>query len=779
MDRYGGQMTMKRLVFALLTILMACASTYALADMAQDITALCTLNHHGRKSGALYDRKYTSYWNSNEERNPALDIHTPEGLQAQYLYICFGDMPNAWAIEEEVGGEWRTLINGSNQYAHTFLDLGGKTHFRLIETSGKTVQFKINEIFIFTAGDVPDWVQRWEPPVDKADILLLVAHPDDELIFFGGTIPTYAVERNASVVIAYMCYSNTTRRSELLNGLWMMGVRNYPIIGTFYDAYTRKLEDAYKKWPIHEAQQFVMSIIRRYKPEVMLTHDISGEYGHGAHKLCADVAQYCVENAANPSVLSESAGLFGVWQVKKLYLHLYGENPIVMNWNVPLSAFGGKTGLEIAQDAYLFHVTQQKTDFTVTDQGETSNALFGLAYSAVGPDIVGGDFMENIPTSSSDFPLPAATDSTPAPVDTQAKSSSAQMPISVQADTLPSEAVPEEEAAPLSDYEPASEAIPEMPFESTQEPMPEHEQTSGNKVFATVAWPANLTAQLDSYGYPVEGETVYMDETQGIWFYASPTLVVRIDRFFDSDAVLTWYEAHIFCDTQKERLGAILYNEENPLKTHVQPKKIAREKQVVFGMNTDYYSYRVGRKTITGMVIRGRKVFYDRVPEANRRQFPNLDTLAMYEDGSWAVYHSDELTAQQYLESGAIDVFSFGPYLVRNGEINPFIEKMTNGKTPQPRCAIGMIEPGHYYAMLAEGRIRNQSVGVGVPFLAQHMYEKGCKEALNLDGGQTAVMTFMGEQITRIGKYNGGKTNPRQTTELIAIGHSDLINLDE
>ena len=178
------------------------------------------------------------------------------------------------------------------------------------------------------------------------------------------------------------------------------------------------------------------------------------------------------------------------------------------------------------------------------------------------------------------------------------------------------------------------------------------------------------------------------------------------------------------------------------------------------------------------MVIRDKQVFYDRVPAANRRQFPNLDTLAMLEDGSWRVFHSDEHSAQEYLDMGAVDVFSFGPYLIRDGEINPFIAEMTNGKTPQPRCAIGMVEPGHYYAVLAEGRIRNISIGVSIAQMAELMQKGGCKEALNLDGGQTAVMLFMGEQISRIGKYDGGKTNARTTTEIIGVGHSDLINPD-
>lgn len=295
------------------------------------------------------------------------------------------------------------------------------------------------------------------------------------------------------------------------------------------------------------------------------------------------------------------------------------------------------------------------------------------------------------------------------------------------------------------------------------------------KPVADVEWPDD-TQVKDGKGYLLTGEYVYDNAEEGLWFYASPTLVVRIDRIVDAENTLTWYEARVFCDPSEERFGVVLHNPEKPRAQHVQAAQIAREKQVVFGMNTDYYTYRVGRNTITGMVIRNKEIFFERVPKANRNQFPNLDTLALNEDGSWGVYRSDELTAEEYLLRGAVDVLSFGPYLVREGVPNPFLEEMINGKTDQPRCAVGMIEPGHYFALLAEGRIRNVSVGVSVAFLAEHMLAEGCVEAINLDGGQTAVMTFMGNQISRIGKYDGGKTSARATTEILGVGFSDLID---
>ena len=728
-------------------LLLAAAS----AEPASEITSRCTITSPGRKTGSVHDGKYTSYWSSTETRNPVLEFKTPGGEPAAWLYICFGEIPAKWAVEKEENGSWTPVHEEEAGYAHVVVPLYGAKHFRLTDTTGKKTKFKINEVFVFGEGDLPDWVQTWEPTLEKADLMAVAAHPDDELLFFGGTIPYYGVELGKKVVVVYMSYSNTTRRSELLNGLWSMGVRNYPVIGGFHDTYSSKLDGAYQRWRKSEVDAFLAETVRRYRPEVIVTHDTDGEYGHGAHKLCADAVRRCVEHAADADYERASWEAFGGWQVKKLYLHLAKENEIVMNWRVPLESQGGRTALEAAAEAYRLHVTQQTTDFEVTDEGPTGCARFGLVYSTVGPDEERNDFLEHI--AADEAPEPQAVE----------ESADAAPPLT-----------PEETAAPAEKAEDETgESAGER--EKADEPIPDPEEAVYGKAKATVDWPMEKPA-LDIWGYPLEGECVLEDAENGVWFYASPTLVVRIDRIFDAENVVTWYEAQVFCDLDRERFGSILYNPEKPQKKHVQAELIAKQRQVVFAMNTDYYTYRLGRKTMIGMIIRGGKVFFDRVPEANRRQFPNLDTLAMYEDGRWAVFHSDELKAEEYLSDGAVDVFAFGPYLVRGGERNPFLEKMKNGKTEQPRCAIGMVEPGHYFALLAEGRMQKISVGVSVDFLADHMLAAGCTEALNLDGGQTALMTFMGTRITRIGRYAGGRTTPRETTEIMGIGHSDRID---
>ena len=376
-----------KILRALLALALLLTPMRALAQEAKALTADCVITSGKAKTTAAHDGDYTTAWRSERVRRPYLEFELPEGETAGYLYVCFTEMPQSWAVEERVDGKWRVVAEGGTDYLHALVELNGQNRFRIVENSGITTRLKLNEVFVFGAGDLP---------VEKADLLVLATHPDDELIFFGGTIPTYAVEQKKNVVVAYMSYATAARRSELLNGLWHMGVRNYPVIGTFGDSYSTHMDDMYARWGKEKVRRYVMGLIRQYKPDVMVTHDKGGEYGHGAHKVTSDASVYCVENAADASVLPALAEAYGTWTVKKLYLHMGEENVIRMDWNVPLSAMGGKTGEQLAQEAFLLHVTQQKTRYVVTDEGKTGNAKFSLVYTTVGPDTVGGDFFENV-----------------------------------------------------------------------------------------------------------------------------------------------------------------------------------------------------------------------------------------------------------------------------------------------------------------------------------------------------------------------------------------------
>ena len=61
----------------------------------------------------------------------------------------------------------------------------------------------------------------------------------------------------------------------------------------------------------------------------------------------------------------------------------------------------------------------------------------------------------------------------------------------------------------------------------------------------------------------------------------------------------------------------------------------------------------------------------------------------------------------------------------------------------EPRMAIGQIAPLDYVLVLAEGRSKD-SRGVNHEELAGFMFDLGCMQAFNLDGGNSATMVFNG-----------------------------------
>ena len=92
-----------------------------------------------------------------------------------------------------------------------------------------------------------------------------------------------------------------------------------------------------------------------------------------------------------------------------------------------------------------------------------------------------------------------------------------------------------------------------------------------------------------------------------------------------------------------------------------------------------------------------------------------------------------------------------------------------------------MAEPGHYVDVLCEGRVgkkngMERSTGVMMENLAQIMQEEGCQIAVNLDGGQTAVVAFMGKQLNRVVKSD---PSGRPEVEVLAFGTSQKIENGE
>ncbi|MBQ8082145.1 MAG: PIG-L family deacetylase [Clostridia bacterium] len=391
---------MKRIfVFLALALALLGLAGGAQASEARDITEQATIRVSSKPNAAyrVTDRDYKTIWTSNKERKAHIEVTSPEPVYG--VYLCLGsDKTAPWVIEVQEGKTWTAVARGEGLYGHEYVAVEGLTHFRIAWDTNAQKTFAVNEVYLLSEGDLPSWVQVWKPSVEKADLMILVGHPDDEMLFFGGMIPTYAGEKQMNVVVCYLTCGTPGRRSELLNGLWYCGVRNYPDIGDFWDKYSLKLKTQYDIWGKTKVLKYVTALIRRYQPEVIATQDVNGEYGHGAHRVCADACLQCVTLAADESKYTESVKQYGVWQPKKLYIHMYKDNQVEFDWDIPLNSQGGKTGFETAVEAYKLYVSQQQPQYRVEPRDSVKSCyLFGLAFSTVGPDVVKEDMFENIP----------------------------------------------------------------------------------------------------------------------------------------------------------------------------------------------------------------------------------------------------------------------------------------------------------------------------------------------------------------------------------------------
>jgi len=361
-------------------LLLVSAASAALAAEAVDLTGDCTfdLSYTKKSERSMIDRKSTTTWESHKNRNPWVEITAPAGVPIQGLYICFATMPDSYEIQVDNGNGWETVKEGDTRFYHTYVPLAPAQKVRLYVRDENAFQLAINEIYAFSEGDVPDWVQRWEPTVEKADILFLIAHPGDEQLYFGGAIPTYVAEQQRKTVIAYLSDGSNARRTELLNGLWAMGVRNYPVIGDFREISSNTAEKAYKALGKAYVMEYIVDLYRRYQPEIVVTHDANGENKNGQHMMLANAAKKAVEAAMVDGEYLDSYMAFGLWQVKKLYMHLYEENQIVMDWSIPLESHGGKTSLEVATEAFNNHAVQIKNKRSMETNGvKYDNRVFG------------------------------------------------------------------------------------------------------------------------------------------------------------------------------------------------------------------------------------------------------------------------------------------------------------------------------------------------------------------------------------------------------------------
>ncbi len=262
--------------------------------------------------------------------------------------------------------------------------------------------------------------------------------------------------------------------------------------------------------------------------------------------------------------------------------------------------------------------------------------------------------------------------------------------------------------------------------------------------------------------YFPDKEEVSADAEGGHWLYRSPTLFVEVTRH-TNDVPQTWFVAEIRLKESEKEIAGFARPDKPGLNTKAL-YKIAREYKSVIAVNGDYMD-RVS-SDLKGFIIRDGEVYV---------QDDRADTLAFYPDGTMRAFHPGETFVEQLLDEGVTNSFSFGPTLIRDGQIEPDLKKR-HLASRQPRTAVGMIEPYHFLLVVVDGRSSKYSKGMTYDEMAEVFASYGCEVAFNLDGGRSATMTFMGNNIN---KYSGSFTGQRGVPDALMFGHSELVGAEK
>ena len=273
--------------------------------------------------------------------------------------------------------------------------------------------------------------------------------------------------------------------------------------------------------------------------------------------------------------------------------------------------------------------------------------------------------------------------------------------------------------------------------------------------------------ELTDEGFLPEGEEprYIKNHAGGYWYYVDQSSRIEITRTQTAKPLLTYYVADIVL-AQGSGMYTVTWNTERPGRTNGLPQDMATNARAVYAQSGDYYSYRVANDRYPGHIVRDGKVLYKKSYSKLIDAIPNLATMGFFPSGKAEVNEAWEMTAQEYVDRGATTVVAFGPLLIRDGELADVDKDEYNHN--EPRSCIGIIDPGHYVGLLVEGR-KPHSDGADLVTCAQILYDMGCWDAINLDGGNTAAMLFMGESV-QLASNGGVDHNDRAIPDILCAG---------
>ncbi len=242
-----------------------------------------------------------------------------------------------------------------------------------------------------------------------------------------------------------------------------------------------------------------------------------------------------------------------------------------------------------------------------------------------------------------------------------------------------------------------------------------------------------------------EAEEYFVDQEKEEWVYKSRDFSVFVKHFVDTNRVLSYYVADIYQRGENQVYCGFPSGNADPFdsgdrKTYGNLKtdftfSIARKHDAILAINGDYI---LSEPNFKGIQMRNSVVYADK----NKG-----DSITFSEEGEMLLFKAGQFQTDDILNMGITDVYSFGPTLIEDSQLNEKELKSHRLKPKNPRCGIGMVDKGHLVAIVVEGRIKNYSNGMTLMEFAELFAQNGCTMAYNLDGGLSTSMVFMGAML--------------------------------
>lgn len=186
--------------------------------------------------------------------------------------------------------------------------------------------------------------------------------------------------------------------------------------------------------------------------------------------------------------------------------------------------------------------------------------------------------------------------------------------------------------------------------------------------------------------------------------------------------------------------------------------QMAEDNNATVAINGDYYGARN-----SGYVIRDGILYRDTAASSDQ------EDLVIYSDGTFDIVTEGSVTAEELLDDGAWQVFSFGPGLIDDGAITVSADsEVDQAMASNPRTAIGKVADGHYVLVVSDGRT-SESAGLTLYQLATYMSDElGCETAYNLDGGGSSTLYYDGTVVNNP-TTNGDRITERSVSDIVYL----------